>query len=654
VSEQTGARRERAPGSLLPRVAVTAVLAVLCNLALELSRLGGVEGYPWRYKTPSFVALFLLGSLVLWLVVELVQSLVGRIRVTAVLVTAATVFVAITDREKVRVRREPLYPTDWEFTGDIGFLTSMIGVRGIVYPALGALVAAVVAASVVGAVRRRRADRRRSRERHDRAQLARRVLVGCSCLLALGYVGGFNSPGNGARAAYDALGATWTPWSQQRNYLGNGFVGGFLYNLDVPDVEEPRSYNAAEMDLIVARYRAAAEQINRDRAHDGLDDVNVVMILDESFSDPLALRGVRLAEDPIPFTRGLMTSTMSGPMRARNIGGGTANTEFEALTGMSMSQLPPQMRVPYLQLVPEHDTFPSAVDWFRRSGHRTAAIHPFTTEMYRRLDVYRIFGFDDLVFEDTMRYQGRIGNDGYISDAAAFDELVLRLESEPDPMFVNLVTMQNHMPYQGRYDDPVPVMGPDGEPLDDIGHYVRGLAHTDAAVRDLIGTLRRSEERTVVVFYGDHLPGTYPTAVIEANNDQVLHQTPFFVWANFPGPDGAQPTTSPTHFMDLVLERAGAAVPPYYALLHELREEIPAMDGARMFDATGESVRRRDLSERAVRLLHDYRLVQYDLSVGQRYSEQAMFTVPPDRDGSVSATASGRGPEATGQGRKAR
>jgi hypothetical protein len=653
VTEQTVTRRRRVLGSLPPRIAATAALAGLCNLALELSRLAGVEGYPWRYKTPSFVALFLLGTLVLWLVVELVHALVGRLWVTTVLLTSATVFVAITDREKVRVRREPLYPTDWEFTGDIGFLTSMIGVRGMVYPALGALVAAVVAMSVVSAVRRRRAGRH-EHNLPDRPHVARRVLVGCACLLALGYVGGFNSPGNGARAAYDALGATWTPWSQQRSYLGNGFVGGFLYNLDVPSVEEPRDYGAAEMARVTATYRSAAEAINRTREHGGLDDVNVVMILNESFSDPLALRGVLIEEDPIPFTRGLMSSTMSGPMRARNIGGGTANMEFEALTGMSMSQLPPQMRVPYLQLVPEYDAFPSAVGWFRRSGHRTVAIHPFTTEMYRRTDVYRIFGFDDFVHDEQMSHQERIGNDGYISDAAAFDELVLRLESEDDPMFVHLVTMQNHMPYPGRYDDPVPVTGPAGEELSDIGQYVRGLTHTDAALRDLIRALSRSEEKTVVVFYGDHLPGTYPKAVVEANSNRSLHETPFFVWANFPGPVDAQPTTSPTHFVDLVLERAEAEVSPYYALLHELRQEVPAMDGARMFDATGRAVGRRDLSERALRLLHDYRLVQYDLSVGQRYSEQAMFTVPPRTDGSVSAEASAKGGEAAVRGRKVR
>src|SRR5512139_3606793 len=385
----------------------------------------------------------------------------------------------------------------------------------------------------------------------------------------------------------------------------------------------PAGYSAAEMDRIAARYAVAADRINRTRDPDGLDDVNVVVVLSESFSDPLALHGVGLPGDPIPFTRRLMGSTMSGKTLSQHIGGGTANMEFEALTGMSMSLFPPQIGVPYQMLVPDYETFPSAVQWFEQHGHRSMAIHPFTTEMYRRREVYRSFGFDEFVYDETMRHRERIGHDAYISDAAAFDELQQRLLEEPEPLFVNLVTMQNHAPYTDKYDDPVRVTDPDGEPIDEVDQYVRGLTHSDKALEDLINGLDGLDEKTVLVFYGDHLPGIYPGSVFAANDERALLETPFFLWANFRGPGGEQPVTSPTHFMDLVFERAGAAVPPYFALLHELRQEIPAMDNGMMFDPWSRPLRRGDLSRRAARLLHDYRLVQYDLSVGRRYSAEA-------------------------------
>jgi hypothetical protein len=107
-----------------------------------------------------------------------------------------------------------------------------------------------------------------------------------------------------------------------------------------------------------------------------------------------------------------------------------------------------------------------------------------------------------------------------------------------------------------------------------------------------------------------------------------MRETPFFVWANYGTGIGPQPTTSPTHFMDLLLERAGAAVPPYYALLQELRAEVPAIDSGMLVDGEDRLVTPAALSDRARRLLRDYRLVQYDLAAGSRYSEDAMFRTP--------------------------
>ena len=636
MNEPTPTRWRRVVGACVPGLAETAALAVLCNAALELGQLTGAEGYPWMQKTPSYALLFLLGTLVLWLLIGLVHAVVGRFSVTVAVAVTATAVVAVADYEKVRLRREPIYPSDWEFAYDAGFLTRMIGLRVVLLLVLGILVAAVAGVAALRVVRRRlerRASRRSPRPpaQSQRTRTVLRVASGTLCLVSLVHVAHFNSPGNAARAAYETFGASWRPWSQQRNYLGNGFVGGFLYNLGVPEMSRPAGYSAAQMNRVTARYAAAAERINRSRTPGGLDDVNVVMVLSESFSDPRALRGVRLDEDPIPFVHRLMRTTMAGRMLARNIGGGTANMEFEALTGMSLSNFPPQVRVPYQMLVPRYESFPSAVEWFERHGHRTVAMHPFTTEMYRRREVYRIFGFDDFIYDRRMHNRSRVGHHAYISDAAAFDELHRTITATREPVFVNLVTMQNHIPYAGRYDDPVTVTDAAGTVLDGVGQYARGLWHTDRALERLLDRLRRSREKTVVLFYGDHLPGNYPRSVLTANRNRTLHQTPFLVWANFGKPGGPQPTISPSHFMDLVLQRADAPVPPYFALLEELRAEVPAMDGGFMIDADDRRVDEAQLSPRATRVLDDYRMVQYDLSVGKRYSLRAMLgdPVPP-------------------------
>ena len=620
--------RRRLPDlrAYVPGIRRTALLALACNGALELSQLTQVQGYPWRFKTPWFALLFLVGSLVVWAVVGLVHAVVGRFWVTAVLVGSATGVVAFADVEKMRLRREPLLPSDWRFVGDPGFLLTMVGRQTLVALALGAV---LVGTAAVLAARRWRARRPASPARRPpgtgRSRLALRLVTFVLCLGFLHYVTDFNAPGNAARAAYDALGASWRSWSQERNYVGNGFVAGTLYNLHVPPMKPPAGYGPATMARIAARYTAAARAINASRSRPGLRGVNVVTVLSESFSDPSRLHGVHPADDPIPLTRALMRRTTSGSMLAQNVGGGTANMEFEALTGMSVSLFPAQLGVPYQMVVPRYAHFPSAVRWLEAEGHRAVAIHPFTTEMYRRREVYRSFGFDAFVHDTTMHDPVRIGHDAYISDRSAFGEALRNLRESRDPLYLNVVTMQNHMPYRGRYDDPLEVRGPDGKPMSDIGQYARGLTYTDQALHGFLQGVRHLDEPTVVVFYGDHLPGVYPDSVFEDNTARAMHQPPFLVWGSFPGFRRQEPVTSPIFFMDLALERADATVPPYYALLHRLRQHVAAMDGGMMFDAHGHRLRPRTLPAAARRALRDYRLVQYDLSFGKRYTEQAMF-----------------------------
>ena len=126
---------------------------------------------------------------------------------------------------------------------------------------------------------------------------------------------------------------------------------------------EPKGYSKAAVEAIAQRYEAKAAAMNEGRTAT-IDKTNVVIVLSESFSQPAWLKTVKFPRDVIPKTTAAMQQTVSGRMLAPGFGSGTANTEYELLTGQSLSQLSPQLSVPYEQLVSHYDDYPSAVGYF--------------------------------------------------------------------------------------------------------------------------------------------------------------------------------------------------------------------------------------------------------------------------------------------------
>lgn len=615
--------------------------ALLCNFVLEMSIWWGMgAGERPQGSAPSGPAWYevfvrgygyWLGSLVVWIVLVTLVALTNRMWLSMGVLMATTLVVAAVNRVKLSIRSEPFYPSDLDFLTQPRFLMEMVSPGWLL--ALCATVLVVILATVrVG----RRMDRIFPRVRRTDSPgwwwslLGTRVICAALGLLLLGSMVHFNDPGNPWRKVYEAKGAEWRFWYQRLNYRDNGFIGGLLYNMPTSAMQRPAGYSRATMESIASKYSTLADEVNADRTPGAIDDVNVVVILSEAFSDPAELEGFELDEDPIRQTRALMDQVTSGTMLAQLYGGGTANVEFEALTGHSLALFEPQMNTPYQMMVPEHDNYPSAVDWFTDNGHRPIAIHPYFTGMYKRDRVYDVLGFERFVHDTTMQSDERLDDTEFISDRAAFHEVVHQIEQSDDPLFVNLVTMQNHVPARG-WDDPIGVSGVENsEQRDRIGQYARGLAETDAALRSLFDELERSEERTVVVLFGDHQPGIYDEELTRQQDDDLaMYRTPFFIWdSEGRVPRQSLPTTSPIHFLPLLFDAVDQPTTPFYALLDKVRERIPAMEQGRMLTPTGEPRGLDDLEPEERALIDELRLVQYDLSVGERYIADTMWSVP--------------------------
>jgi phosphoglycerol transferase MdoB-like AlkP superfamily enzyme len=284
------------------------------------------------------------------------------------------------------------------------------------------------------------------------------------------------------------------------------------------------------------------------------------------------------------------------------------------------------MNTPYQMLVPKYSTYPSVVGYLGERGHKAIAVHPYMTSMYKREQVYSSLGIQDFIHDTTMASAEKIQDNPFISDESAFSEVEHQIESSAQPLLVNLVTMQNHYPMADLYDEPWPVSGISGDTKDELAGYARGLNYSDRALQSFIESLEASDEKTAVIFYGDHQPAFWSNDIIEQNDDRAMHETPFFIWTNFKQlPANDMGVTSPIHFMPTLFDALGAELPPYYVLLQRLHAEIPAMEQGVYYNAEGEPLNEDDLSAEAQAILHDYELVQYDMSIGERYAQDMYY-----------------------------
>ena len=160
------------------------------------------------------------------------------------------------------------------------------------------------------------------------------------------YIYQFNQPGNKVKAIFNDH-VEWISYSQERNYSQNGVVSGLMYNLKSPAVNRPDGYSKEKIQELFEKYSNEANAINSTRT-DSLSDYNFVFVMNETFSDPLRIEGMSISEDPMPLYRELIKSNVSGQALSQGHGGGTANIEFEALTGISLEPLSSNITTPFV------------------------------------------------------------------------------------------------------------------------------------------------------------------------------------------------------------------------------------------------------------------------------------------------------------------
>ena len=296
----------------------------------------------------------------------------------------------------------------------------------------------------------------------------------------------------------------------------NGTAINFLRLAHAKTMEQPKGYSEETMQAVAKRYAAAADDINTTRTTNLTD--STVVVPNNSVGIVLgsngAVPGVAFSIDPMPNIRAIKDATTSGLMLSPGYGGGTANIEYQALTGLNMANFDESMLSVYQQLVPtQEEPYSFNRIWSEQYGENgSVAFHPYYKNMYLRDHNYDRFGFSELLTLDSdpaIEHQDHIDASPYVSDAASYANVLDAINSQDHPQLIQLVTMQNHSGY-GDYYATNEFREANLSPLDDnerwqIENYTKGLSLTDQATAEFLNTLNTIDKPVTVIFYGDHL-----------------------------------------------------------------------------------------------------------------------------------------------------
>ena len=319
------------------------------------------------------------------------------------------------------------------------------------------------------------------------------------------------------------------------NYFGNIAYAyedyGYPYCLATTifdtGISEPNGYSEELMDDIIAS-EGEIEETSQDNL-----DVNILFLQLETFIDPTEINFLEFSEDPIPTFRKLSQEYSSGYYKVPAVGAGTANTEFESITGMSLRYFGAG-EYPY-KTVLKDETCESAAYVLKSLGYGTHAIHNNEANFYSRRSVFSKLGFDTYTSEEYMPDISDTTPMGWVKDYILTDEIFKAMESTEEPDYVYTISVQGHgdYPTEPVLDDPeITVTGAQSQEKNyQWEYYVNQLHEMDNFIKDLTDRLSEYDERVVLVMYGDHLPTMDLKA--EDMKNRYLFQTKYVIWSNF-------------------------------------------------------------------------------------------------------------------------
>ncbi|MCD7843551.1 MAG: LTA synthase family protein [Clostridiales bacterium] len=460
-----------------------------------------------------------------------------------------------------------------------------------------------------------------------------------------------------ASAAY-IIAFFFTPWlptvgieAQQWRTQSNGFVLNFSLALRYSRVQQPDDYSEETLtelvtDLtedeesdgmtlysasyIASQYDAATqdedivpdELITVTTDEDGTQPVNIICIMDESFGDLAIFDTLEISEDSIPFYHSLTENTIKGWMYSPVTGAGTANVEYEFLTGNSVSFLPDETTAYQLYV---RDNMPSLVSWAEALGFSTTTIHPYYSSGWNRVQVYNYFGVDTQLWNTDFLNPKYVR--GYISDQSDFEMIESITEAaDGESTFIFNVTMQNHGGYRQGWSNltrEVTLTGSMYGSSDYTEQYLNLMRETDNQLQDLIEYYSQVDEPTMIVLFGDH-QGKLSSWFYEYKlygkdlDDRTLEElelmyvAPFFIWTNYDSQEAQDVMLSTNYLGALAALVSNYPTTEYMDFLTDVYAQLPVVQTIGYINSDGLLTdEETDLTEEQQELLSQYETLSY-------------------------------------------
>lgn len=580
-------------------------LAILFNTGIQLG-LGHGEPLVGYSIFPGGVIFQILCLSYLFIFLYIIFN---RYLFTTILILFGGVLFIVANAIKFSMRAEPILPSDLVWVFQPSVLFSFVDASVLMTVSISLVIFTFI--YIIG-------RRYIYPGRIIRATILRFVLLGLMLLLSINVYSIFKRKDNG-KIIDDVPIITLLNNFQDTKWLGNSINARYqslsyvwLNQITTDPIIEPKGYSKEKIKEIEKKYDQVALEINKNR-NELIDNQTIVYVLSESFADPSRIEGVNLSRNPIPKIQEIKTKVTSGLMQSDGYGGGTANMEFQTLTGLPFYNINPTVSVLYSEVAPKMRKLISVSDSFNNKEviHFESPINYSRNVIYNRLKFNKFISIDDKKNYD-LGYQ-----EVHISDESTYKAVLKEMDAKKNQFF-SVITIQNHSPFIAGEPSDLTATG-NGFSDDEntkLTNYSRLLTFTDTATQSFLESLSKIDKKITVVFYGDHLPGLYPESAFK-NNPESQYQTDYFIWSNFDAPKLNYPLVNSSDFSAMVFEQTNSKVSPYYALLTEVLKKA--------------SVDKKALEGEAQEIAEDLKMVEYDLISGKGYLSKDFFKVPTNK-----------------------